>query len=199
MTKRALGLVASTLVLPLEAHAHADAGWTHGVVDGVRVFAGSIQYLFPVLAAALIARRGSGADLRNDLLSLIAGVTLGMFGGYVVTDALTVVVVARIQLILLGLIVLTDLRMSATLASLLTLLVSGVVGLEHGVTPSGDPWNQPAPALGFLLAAAGLFAAAGLVSQRFPTGWQRIAIRVVGSWLAAIGAIYVAFLIEQIR
>jgi hypothetical protein len=199
MTKRGLGLVASMLVLPLEARAHVDAGWTHGVVDGVRAFAGSIQYLFPVLAAALIARRGSGASLRNDLLSLIAGVALGMFGGCVATDALSVVVVARIQLILLGLIVLSDLRLPTALVSFLCLLAGGVVGLEHGVTPSGDPWNQPAPALGFLLTASAAFTAGGLVSQRFRTGWQRIAIRVVGSWLATIGAIHLAFLIAQIR
>jgi hypothetical protein len=98
MTKRSLGLVASMLAVPLEAHAHGDASWTHGVADGARAFAGSLQYLFPVLAAALIARRGSQASLRNDAFSIVGGISLGMFGGYVVTDALTVVVLARIQL-----------------------------------------------------------------------------------------------------
>jgi len=199
MTKRSLGLVASMLAVPLEAHAHGDASWAHGVVDGARIFAGSIQYLLPVLAAALVARRGSRASLRNDVLSLAGGVTLGMFGGYVVTDALTVVVVARIQLILLGLIVLTDLRLPATIISPLCILAGALVGLEHGVTPLGDPVAESKPTLGFLLSAAAVFTAAGLVSQRFRTGWQRIAIRVVGSWLAAIGVIYVAFLIKQVR
>ena len=199
MTKRSLGLVASLLAVPLEAHAHDDASWAHGVVDGARVFAGSLQYLLPVLAAALIARRGSHASLRNDALSLIGGVTLGMFSSYVVTDALTVVILSRIQLILLGLIVLTDLRLPAAIISPLCILAGALVGLEHGVTPLGDPLAEPKLTLGFALSAAAVFTAAGLVSQRFRTGWQRIAIRVVGSWLAAIGAIYVAFLIKQVR
>jgi hypothetical protein len=182
MTKRSLGLVASMLAVPLEAHAHGDASWSHGVADGARVFAGSLQYLLPVLAAALIARRGSHASLRNDAFSIVGGISLGMFGGYVVTDALTVVVLARIQLV-----------------SLLSILAGGLVGLEHGVTPSGDPLAGPQLALGFLLSAAAVFTVTGLISHRFRTGWQRIAIRVVGSWLAAIGAIYVAFLIKQVR
>ena len=117
MTKRSLGLLISMLALPLEAHAHAGASWAHGVVDGARAFAGSLQYLLPVLAAALIARRGSRASLRNDVWWLIGGLTLGMFGSYLASDALTVVIVARIQLILLGLIVLTDLRLPGTIIS----------------------------------------------------------------------------------
>lgn len=199
MTKRSLGLVASMLAVPLEAHAHGDAGWAHAAVDGARVFASSLQYLLPVLAAALIARRGSHASLRNDALSLVGGIVLGMFGGYVVTDALTVVVIARIELILLGLIVLIDLRLPAVLVSLLSILAGGLVGLEHGVTPLGDPVAEPKPTLGFLLSAAAVFTAIGLISHRFRTGWQRIAIRVVGSWLAAIGAIYLAFLMSGAR
>jgi hypothetical protein len=199
MTKRSLGLVASMLGIPLETHAHGDASWAHAVVDGARLFAGSLQYLLPVVAAALIARRGSRASLRNDVLSLVAGVTLGMFGGHLVTDALSVVVVARIQLILLGLIVLIDLRLPVVIVSLLCILTGALVGLEHGVTPLGDPAAEPALTIGFLLIAAAAFAAGGLVSQRFRTGWQHIAIRIIGSWLAAIGAIYVACLIKQIR
>jgi len=199
MTKRSLGLVASMLAAPLEAHAHGDASWAHGVVDGARVFASSLQYLFPVLAAALIARRASRASLRNDALSLIGGITLGMLGSYAVTDALAVVFAARIQLILLGLIVLTDLRLPAAIISPLFILAGALVGLEHGVTPLGDPVAEPKLTLGFALSSAAVFTAVGLISQRFRTGWQRIAIRVVGSWLAAIGAIYVASLIKQIR
>jgi hypothetical protein len=199
MTKRSLGLAASLLAVPLQAHAHGDASWAHGVVDGARVFAGSLQYLLPILAAALIARRGSHAGLRNDALSLVGGVTLGMFSASVVTDAFTVVLLTRIQLILLGLIVLTDLRLPAAIISPLCILAGALVGLEHGVTPLGDPVAEPKLTLGFALSATAVFTAVGLVSQRFRTGWQRIAIRVVGSWLAAIGAIYVAFLIKQIR
>ena len=143
MTNRSLGPVALLLAVPLEVHAHDDASWAHGVVDGARIFAGSLQYLLPVLAAALIARRASHASLRNDALSLIGGVTLGMFSSYVVTDALSVVVVARIQLILLGLIVLTDLRLPAAIISPLCILAGALVGLEHGVTPLGDPVAEP--------------------------------------------------------
>jgi biotin transporter BioY len=58
---------------------------------------------------------------------------------------------------------------------------------------------EPEPTLGFLISAAAVFTAAGLISHRFRTGWQRIAIRIVGSWLAAIGVIYVAFLLKQVR
>ena len=199
MTGRALGLAASVLAVPLEAHAHGDAGWAHGVVDGARAFAGSLQHLLPVLAVALVARRRSRASVRNDVLSIVGGVSLGMFCSYLVSDALAVVVLARAQLVLLGLIALSNLQLSAALVSLLCIAAAGAVGLEYGVTPSGDPLARPAPALGFLLAAAAAFGAVALAAQHFQTGWQRIAIRVLGSWIAATGMIYLAFLIVQFR
>jgi hypothetical protein len=195
MRCRAIGFGA--LALPLAAHAHADEGFGHGLIDGVLLFIGSLQYLLPVLAAALVARSGPRAIVRDGALSLACGIALGTLGGHVLDAPLAVAMLTRAQLVALGLIVLADLRVPTPAVNALCGLTGALVGLERGATPPGDVLADAALTIGSLLAAVALFSAVGLASRCFRTGWQRIAVRVAGSWLAAIGAIHLALLIRH--
>jgi hydrogenase/urease accessory protein HupE len=179
-------------------HAHGDAGLAHGVADGVSVFFGSLQYLLPIIGAALVASRDSKTNVIGALLAVLAGMLLGTIGRYVVSDALSIVLLARSYLILLGLIVTIDMRLPTNVTLAICFLAGALVGLEYGITPLGDPKAEPGPVSAFMLSAALVFSVVAFSLMRYRSGWQRIAIRVAGSWIAAIGTIYGAFLLKQV-
>lgn len=184
--------------LPLTAHAHANAGWAHGLLDGAAVFVGTVEYLLPVLAAALLSSRET-ASIRCSVCYIAAGLLLGMFCAYAASDIIVVALIAQIYLSLLGLLVLLELRLPVVIVTLLRFLAGGMVGLELGNSTAGAPLSEPALTLGFIVTAAGMYTATGLIASHVRTGWQRIAIRIVGSWIVAIAVIYIAYLIRQFR
>ena len=119
---------------------------------------------------------------------------------WVIASGVVIIValLAQIYLSLLALMVLLDLHPPARIVNLFRLLAGGLVGLQFGISPIGSPLSEPALTLGFLLSAVSLYSAAGFFAMRSRADWQRIAIRIAGSWIVAIAVIYIAYLIKRI-
>jgi hypothetical protein len=189
-----LGLGA--LVVAPAAFAHADAGWFHRLTDGLSLFAMSVQYLLPVLSVALLAGRQRRPRIAFLAGALALGLLIGLFGVPWRADHSTLVVLARGYLVVLGLLVLADMRLDGVFTGTLCLLAGGLIGLERPAGSIADPLTVLLPNAGFVAAAVVLFVLAGLLSHRCRVGWKGIAVRVAGSWIAAIALLDLAFLIR---
>lgn len=187
--------------VPLTVHAHGRVvGWMHGVEDGAMLFATSVQYLLPVLAAALLTSDEQRRYFHfSAFIPLAVGIVAGILGHYMLAEMPFSVALARSYLVFLGLLVVLDARFREGIVALLGLVAGLLVGSEFGLTPIGGLLSDPAPTLGFVAAAALLYTVVDLLTHRYRSGWQRIAIRVAGSWIAAIALIYIAFVVKEMQ
>jgi len=179
-----LALLASLLV-PVRAEAHLVTTGLGPVYDGIGHLLLTPEDLVPIVALALYAGlRGARAG-RLALFILpvawIAGGLLGLGLGHA-----TSVPVPALSFILFGLLVAADAKLPDGAVAAL----AGVLGLVHGFLNGPALAGAGPGALGLLGIAAVAFvlvapASALVVSLKAPAA--RVAVRVAGSWVAAIG------------
>jgi hypothetical protein len=130
---------------------------------------------------------------------VVLGIALiiGLLALPVAGDPVTVGLYARSYLIALALLVLFNLRAHAGLVLVLGLVTGALTGLEFKAVLIGDPATGFSPAVGFIASAICFHLPVALIASRHPHGWQRIAIRVVAGWIAAIAAMDIAFTIGR--
>jgi urease accessory protein len=186
---RRLALVASTaaLLLPVRAHAHLVTTGLGPLYDGISHVLLSPDDLLPVLAMAFLAGLNGRPAGRSALFLLpLAWILGGVVAFEVAAAPLSGAVAASASFLVLGILVAADRRLApAVVASL-----SVALGLLHGWLNGAAIAAAGREAVGLAGIAAAVFvlvalAAALVVSLR--AAWARIAVRVAGSWIAAIG------------
>jgi hydrogenase/urease accessory protein HupE len=178
--------------LPAAAHAHSEADWLHGMSDGAWLFFTSMQYSLLVVVTGLLNLRTTHYRIPYSVLTFSAGLSIGILLHYTGIKLTSIQTTAHVYLFVLGLIVLFDFNIrSAALASFY-LTTGGLLGLAI----SADIENEMMKAaiwVSFLLLALTVFTASVLVSRLTHAGWQRIGVRVIASWAAAIAIISLIF------
>jgi hydrogenase/urease accessory protein HupE len=185
---RRLALAAGgvSLLLPATAHAHLVNTGLGPFYDGVSHFGLTPEDLLPALALALLAgQRGSKAG-RATLFTLPGAWLLGGLVGLALPTISAATVLTTVSFILLGGLVAAEAPVDPTW----TTGLAAVVGLLHGYLNGAAMAEAKLGALGLAGVVATLFvlvalAAAAVIAIRVP--WGRIAVRVAGSWIAAIG------------
>ena len=175
----------AALLIPARAEAHLVTTGLGPVYDGIGHLLLTPEDVVPIVALALYAGlRGARAG-RLALFVLpaawLAGGLLGLAAGAAVTAP-----VPALSFILLGLLVAADLRLAD---GAVAALAAGL-GLVHGFRNGPALAGSGPGALGLFGIAAVAFvlvalASALVVSLKAP--WARIAVRIAGSWIAAIG------------
>ena len=175
----------AALLISGRAEAHLVTTGLGPVYDGIGHLLLTPEDLVPIVALALYAGlRGARAG-RLALFALpvawIAGGLLGLRAG-----AATSAPVPALSFVLLGLLVAADLRLPDGAVAVL----AGLLGLVHGFLNGPALAGTGPGALGLLGIAAVAFvvvalASALVVSLKAPAA--RIAVRVAGSWVAAVG------------
>ena len=169
---------------PSRAAAHLVTTGMGPVYDGIGHLLLTPEDLVPVLALALYAGlRGAVAGRRTMFLLPFAWFVGGLTGSAV--NIATSLPIPAISFLILGGLVAADLCMPAPVVTGLTIML----GLVHGFL-NGAVLQAGAGTLGLIGIATMLFvlvtlASALVVSLR--KSWARIAVRVAGSWIAAIG------------
>jgi urease accessory protein len=185
-TRIVAGLVAGATLLcsPSRAAAHLVTTGMGPVYDGIGHLLLTPEDLVPVLAIALYAGlRGAAAGRRAMFFLPVAWLVGGLAGSALnVTTALPI---PAISFLILGGLVAADLCLPAAAVTGLAI----ALGLVHGFL-NGAALRDGAGTLGLIGIAMMLFVlvpviAACVVSLGKP--WARIAVRVAGSWIAAIG------------
>ena len=178
--------------LPVAAHAHSEADWWHGMSDGAWLFFTSMQYSLLALVTGLLNLRTANYRIPHSALTFTAGLFIGILLYYTGIKLTSIQMIAQAYLFVLGIVVLFDFNIrSAALTSFY--LGTGVL-VAFGM--SADIENEMMKAaiwMSFLLLALAVFTVSVLVSRLTPAGWQRIGVRVIASWAAAIAIISLIF------
>lgn len=177
-------LCVCVLLRPSDAAAHLVTTGMGPVYDGIGHLLLTPEDLVPALALALFAGlRGTAHGRRAMFLLPVAWLAGGLIGLLLVSGP--AFPVPALSFLILGALVAADLRLPANGVAVLAV----VLGLVHGVL-NGAALRQSAGGLGLLGIMAALFVLVTLASAfvvSLERAWARIAVRVVGSWVAASG------------
>lgn len=177
---------AALFLAPATAQAHLVNTGLGPVYDGVSHFVLTPEDLVPVLALALLAGQGGPRAGRLALFALPAAWLLGGLAGLALGGPGEAPLLTTVSFLGLGGLVAAEARLRPEWVAAL----AGVVGLLHGWLNGTAMAQARLGALGLVGIVATLFvtvalAAALVVAIRAP--WGRIAVRVAGSWIVAVG------------
>ena len=184
--KRALWLTLLLIIGVPSAHAHLMNTGLGPFYDGLAHLFVTPEDLLPVIALALFAGLSGPQSGRAVLFILpvawLAGALIGVFSDVPLSLPVTTALVT----IAFGVLVAAD-------RSLPLRLVVGcavVLGLLHGSLNGTDLGQQRAFGISIAGVAVALFVIVSLLAGQVTSlrlAWQRIVVRVAGSWIAAIG------------
>ena len=175
--------------------AHGEADWLHLAMDGALVFFTTLGFLLPVFLVSLLAEHRTSRFFSLQAATLGMGLMVGLWVLPAPADLVNPGLYARGYLIALGFLILFNLRLPAALVLVLLIATGALTGLEARHAIIGSPASGLALPFGFVLSAICFYLPATFIASRYPDGWQRTAIRVVASWVAAIASIDIAFMI----
>ena len=180
-----MALVAA-LASSAPAAAHLVTTGLGPVYDGISHLLVSFDDLLPALTLALLAGLNGPAAGRR-VLFVLPGVWLAAgFAGYSLHLAPLPGAVAALSLLVVGLLTALDRRLPPAAVAALAAALGALHGGSNGAALALD--GREARAL--LGIGAALFVLVALVAAlvcRLERPWTRIAVRVAGSWAAAIG------------
>lgn len=179
-------------LLPRPAFAHLVTTGLGPVYDGISHFLVSFEDLLPVAAMALLAGLNGPAGARRALFVLPAAWLLGGLGGVVTGLAPLPGVTTALSALVLGGLVAADRRLSpASVTALAT-----VVGLLHGWLNGAGIAAANREGLALLGIGGAVFVIVALLAALAASlqgQAARIAARVAGSWIAAVGLLLVGW------
>jgi urease accessory protein len=182
----ALGTLAGTL-LPRSASAHLVTTGLGPVYDGITHVLMSPDDLVPIIALALLAGLNGPAAGRAALFALTGAWLLGgVFGVFTAAGTVLPATATTASFLVLGCLTALDRRLSPRVVA----MVAVAVGLLHGWLNGVSLAEVQREGIGLAGIASAAFvivamASACVVSLGAPS--VRIAARVAGSWVAAIG------------
>jgi urease accessory protein len=146
----------------------------------------SLAHLFPIIALGLLAGQQGAKRARWTLLVFPAGLLAGAIGSLFGEPFTWITWLNQFSFVALGLLVAAALRIPFSALLALSLLFGLTHGYENavGVTSSAT-MHRFVP--GVVASGLALLALVAAITVALERPWQQIAVRVAGSWIAAIG------------
>jgi hydrogenase/urease accessory protein HupE len=177
-----VAFVAATFAGPAEAHLNSTG--MGPIYDGLAHFLASPEDLIPVLSLALLAGLRGAPHGRRVLFTVCGAWLVAGMAGLTASAALPHPFAAAGWFLMLGVLLAADAKLSLGRMTAL----SALLGVYHGYLNGNGMGRQGAAALlGLVSAIFVLIALAAAFVIRLRSEWARIAVRVAGSWVAAIG------------
>ena len=171
---------------PKTAHAHLMSTGFGPFYDGVMHLTMSPGDLLGVLALSLLAGLAGASQGRAVLFSLTVAWLIGGLIGLQLYQEISLPLLNTLSFLLVGILVALDRKLPLWLANCLSI----ILGLFHGFFNGSAMSEAGGGILALLGIATGVFVivtivAAFVISLRLT--WTRVAVRVAGSWITAIG------------
>ena len=171
---------------PSLAGAHLVTTGLGPIYDGISHVLLSPDDLVPIVAMALLAGLNGPVAGRLALFALTGAWLIGGIAGYLVGQPLLSGAVVCASFLVLGGLTAVDLRLQSGVVMALAV----IIGLLHGWLNGAGIAKAQHEALGLAGICSAIFVLVAIVSAgviSLHKGWMRIAVRVAGSWVAAIG------------
>ena len=178
-------------MIPVQLHAHLVSTGLGPMFDGVGHVVVTPQDLLPVIALALLAGLGGKTYGRRVLFVLPAAWLVGGLAGLATGWSLPLATTG-LSFLLLGGLVAADRPMSERAGVLLAVALGALHGQMNGVEMA----TAGIGLTGLLGTVAMLFVCVSLVTGLVVSlrrSWTRIAVRVAGSWIVAVGLLYLGW------
>jgi urease accessory protein len=182
---------AMVLLMPDIAAAHLVTTGMGPVYDGIGHLLLTPEDLVPAMAVALYAGLRGKAPGRRTLFFFPLAWLAGGFAGLMITGTPTFPLPV-LSFLLLGGLIAADLSLPDNIVSTLVIAVGITHGFYNGTAMEGGPGIS-----GLLGIAATLFVLVAIASAfvvSLQAAWSRVAVRVTGSWIAAVGLLMLGWL-----
>jgi hypothetical protein len=183
-------LAAFVLFLPRPVSAHLASTGLGPAYDGLYHFALTPEQALPMAALALFAGRRGPAHARAVTFLLPPAWLIACLSGYIAPPLFAAIAPACALLAAGGLLA-SDIAIPPQVTAALAALLGGVLGSLYGEPTSTLIGSVAASAAVFVLLA--LLASISLPLRRMPA---IIAVRVAGSWTAALGLLLVGWFLH---
>jgi len=183
-------------LMPAPLEAHLVTTGLGPVYDGITHVALSPDDLVAVLALALLAGMNGAAAGRGALFAMTAAWLAGGIAGLVVGEPIVPATVPIGSLLVLGALTALDRRLSPAFVA----TVAAAVGLLHGWLNGAGIAESGRETMGLAGIGATVFVIVALVAALVTSlraAWMRIAVRVAGSWIAAIGLLMLGWALHS--
>jgi hydrogenase/urease accessory protein HupE len=168
------------------------------VYDGIGHLLLTPEDLLPVVALGLLLGLRGAEHARPALLALPLGWLTGAIGGAVVGWGGPSTPLAAASFLVLGGLVAAD----APIPRVATIGLASGAGLLHGLINGASLAEARIGAVGLLCIVGAAFVILTPISafvSRLDRPWSRIAVRVLGSWVAASGLLLVGWSLRAVR
>ena len=177
---------AAAALLPAPAHAHLVNSGLGPFYDGMGHFALTPEDLLPALALAFLAGQRGSLAARRALFALPGAWLLAGLAGHTMPTVVAATALTAGSFLAMGGLVAAEARVRPGWVVGLAVAIGALHGYLNGAAMSQARLGT----LGLVGIVTALFmvvalASAMVVAARAP--WMRIAVRVAGSWIAAIG------------
>ena len=190
---RALAFAAlAALLCPLPAHAHLNSTGMGPLYDGALHFLTSPGDLLSALALALLAGLQGPAHGRRAIFVLPGAWLVAALAGSTLPGVELGAVASAAWLLLLGGLLAFGARPSLTALTALAACAGAWHGFLNGTGLGGSAASAVA-LLGLTAAVFSLVALAAALAVAIRADWARIAVRVIGSWIAASGLLWIGW------
>jgi urease accessory protein len=180
----------AALLKPANAAAHLVTTGMGPVYDGIGHLLLTPEDLVPALAVALYAGLRGRAPGRRALFFFPLAWLIGGFIG-LAANTMPTFPVSAFSFLLVGILIAADLRLPDNAFTILAIAVGIMHGFFNGIALKAGPGG-----LGLLGIMSALFVLVAIVSAfvvSLKPPWTRIAVRVAGSWVAAMGLLMIGW------
>jgi len=179
------------LLNPLDAVAHLVTTGMGPVYDGIGHLLLTPEDLIPAIAVALYAGLRGKDPGRRTLFFFPLAWLMGGFAGLMATNT-PVFPIQILSFLLLGGLIAADLYLPDNIINVLVIAVGTIHGFYNGIAMEGGPGVSGLFGISSILFALVAIGSALVISLR--TTWARVAVRVTGSWIVAVGLLMLGWM-----
>jgi hydrogenase/urease accessory protein HupE len=186
------------LFLPRDASAHLVTTGAGPFYDGIAHFFLSFDEILPIIGLALFTGlRGPKYGRWNAAIISFAWF-IGGIAGLSFPMQQPPSLLSSLLMLLPGILLASDWKLSVRIALAFSALVGLVLGFLNGALVAGSGSNSgPLTMIGASASVLILSIFGSALAVVLSTGWTRIALRVAGSWLAALGLLALGWALKK--